>query len=463
MIQATHSRQITDLGIIVSSEQTDHLNYRSYLHAWFLLIATSASAQVDPAFSTLLDQQAKGIEAQVIDWRRHFHENPELSNREYNTGKYIAEFLKTLDLEVNYPMAKTGVVAILKGAKPGPVIALRADMDALPVTERNGLPFMSKVTAKQGETTTGVMHACGHDSHMAILMGVASILSKNRNKLKGTIKFIFQPAEEDWAPGDTDGGAHLLVKEGVLENPKVDAIFGLHIQSMLPSGQIAYRAEGLMAAVDGFDITVKGVGAHGATPWDGVDPVVLSSQIVMALQTIVSRQVNITKTPAVITVATIHGGVRRNIIPETVTIQGTIRTFDSSEQRMVHDAIRRTVKGITESAGATAAVDIQVGSPLTYNDPKLTAMMAPSLARTAGANLKVTPPVTMAEDFSFYTLGTGVPGLFFFLGAYPADMQLAAKPVHHTSDFMLDEKAFVTGVRALLHLSTDYLFAPSTK
>jgi amidohydrolase len=332
-------------------------------------------------------------------------------------------------------------------------------MDALPVTERNGLPFMSKVTAKQGETTTGVMHACGHDSHMAILMGVATILTKNKSKLKGTIKFIFQPAEEDWAPGDTDGGAHLLVKEGVLENPRVEAIFGLHIQSMLPSGQIAYRPEGLMAAVDGFDIKVKGVGAHGATPWDGVDPVVVSAQIVTALQTIVSRQVNITKTPAVVTVATIHGGVRRNIIPESVTIQGTIRTFDTAEQRLVHEAIRRTVKGIAESAGATAETEIQIGSPLTYNDPKLTAMMAPSLLRTVGAEkLQVTPPVTMAEDFSFYTLGTGVPGLFFFLGAYPADMHLAAKPVHHTADFMLDEKAFVTGVRALSHVATDYLF-----
>jgi amidohydrolase len=449
---------------IVSSGQTIPLRSSIILSLVALLVAASSSAQVDPAFYTALDQQARDVEAQVISWRRHFHENPELSNREFNTGKYIAEYLKTLDLDVRYPMAKTGVVAILKGAKPGPVIALRADMDALPVTERNGLPFMSKVTAMQGTTQTGVMHACGHDSHMAILMGVATILSKNRNKLKGTVKFIFQPAEEDWAPGDTDGGAHLLVKEGVLENPRVDAIFGLHIQSMLPSGQIAYRAEGLMAAVDGFDIRVKGVGAHGATPWDGIDPVVLSAQIVTALQTIVSRQVNITQTPAVVTVATIHGGVRRNIIPETVTLQGTIRTFDTSEQRMVHEAIRRTVKGVVESAGATAEVDIQIGSPLTYNDPKLTAMMAPSLLRAVGAeHLKVTPPVTMAEDFSFYTLGTGVPGLFFFLGAYPADMKLAAKPVHHTADFMLDEKAFVTGVRTLLHLATDYMYAPAGK
>ena len=440
------------------------MKYFASLALVSLLFSAPAFAQVDPAFYSLLDKEAAAIEQKVIEWRRHFHENPELSNREFNTGKYIAEYLKTLNLEVSHPMAKTGVVAILKGAKPGPVIALRADMDALPVTERNGLPFMSKVTAKQGEITTGVMHACGHDSHMAILLGVADILSRNRSKLKGTIKFIFQPAEEDWAPGDTDGGAHMLVKEGVLENPHVDAIFGLHIQSMLPSGTIAYRAEGLMAAVDGFDINVKGVGAHGATPWDGVDPVVVAAQIVNALQTVVSRQVDITKTPAVITVATIHGGVRRNIIPEEVVLQGTIRTFDTAEQRLVHERIRRTAEAVAASQGATVKTTIQVGSPLTYNDPKLTAMMAPSLVRSIGQDkVKVTPPVTMAEDFSFYTLGTGVPGLFFFLGAYPADMKLAAKPVHHTPDFMLDEKAFVTGVRAMLHLSTDYLFAPQGK
>jgi amidohydrolase len=361
-----------------------------------------------------------------------------------------------LGLEVQYPVAKTGVVALLKGAKPGPVVALRADIDALPVTERNSLPFASKEKATFGGQETGVMHACGHDAHMAILMAVAEILTRNKAELKGTVKFIFQPAEEGVSPAEAPAGAELMVKEGVLENPKVDAIFGLHIQSLLPSGQLAYRSGGLMAAVDGVDIKVKGQGAHGATPWDSIDPVVISSEIIMGLQTIVSRQTELTKAGAVITIGSIHGGIRRNIIPETVTLEGTIRTFDDDMQKKVHEKIKLTAEKIAESAGAKAEVDIQIMYPATINDAVLTEKMAPSLVRTADReNVVVTQPVTMAEDFSFYQ--RKVPGFFFFLGAYPAEMSLKTKPTHHTADFMIDEKSMITGVKALVNLTMDYM------
>ncbi|HWA36060.1 MAG TPA: amidohydrolase [Cyclobacteriaceae bacterium] len=410
--------------------------------------------QINTALQSKLDQQAKEIEPKLIAWRRNFHEHPELSNREVKTGQLIADFLKSLGIDVQYPLAKTGVVGVLKGAKPGPVVALRADMDALPVNERNSLPFASKEKSTFNGLETGVMHACGHDGHMAILMGVAEILSKNKNDLKGTVKFIFQPAEEGAPPGE-EGGAALMIKEGVLENPKVDVIFGLHIQALLPLGQLAYRAEGLMAAVDGFNVKVTGVGAHGATPWDSVDPVVVSSQIVSGLQTIVSRQSELTKGAVVITIGNIHGGIRRNIIPEEVNMEGTIRTFGDEMQKQVHEKIRKTAAGIAEASGAKAAVDIQIMYPVTYNDVKLTAASVPSLVRVAGAdNVKMTQPVTMAEDFSFFQ--QKVPGFFFFLGAYPADMNLTKRPVHHTADFMIDERAFVTGVKALLALTMDY-------
>jgi amidohydrolase len=393
----------------------------------------------------------------MIEWRRFLHQNPELSNREFKTGKYLADFLKNLGMEVQYPVAKTGAVGILRGGKPGPVIALRADIDGLPVVERNALPFASREKGVQGGIETGVMHACGHDSHMAMLMAVAEILSKNKADVKGTIKFLFQPAEEG-APAGEEAGAYLMIKEGVLENPKVDVVFGLHIQSLLPLGQLAYRAEGLMAAVDGFNIKVTGVGAHGATPWDSVDPIVVSSQIVNGLQTIVSRQTELTKAPAVITVGSLHGGVRRNIIPEEVNMEGTIRTFDPAMQKLVHEKIKHTASAIAEASGAKAETDILVMYPVTYNDPALTSLMAPSLAKVSPT--VVTQPVTMAEDFSFFQ--QKVPGFFFFLGAYPEDMKLTRRPVHHTADFMIDERAFVTGVKALLTLTMDYAYQPKS-
>jgi len=429
-----------------------------YQFIFLLFLPLSVLAQVNPKLQAKLDQQAKEIEARVIEWRRNFHQNPELGNREFKTGAQIAGHLKSLGMKVLYPVAKTGVVGILEGGKPGPVIALRADMDALPVTERNSLAFASREKAIFNGQETGVMHACGHDAHMAIMMGVAGILARNKSELKGTVKFLFQPAEEG-PPEDEEGGAFLMIKEGVLENPKVNVIFGLHMLSLLPSGQLGYRPEGIMAAVDDLKITITGRGAHGATPWDSKDPIMTGSQIMNGLQTIVSRQTDLTKAPAVITIGSFHAGNRGNIIPEVAELRGTIRSFDPAMQKTLHEKIKLTAEKIAESAGARAVVEIGIGSPVTYNDPELTAMMAPTLQRTVGiSNAVIVAPTTLAEDFSFFQ--EKVPGLFFFLGAYPADMKLANPPVHHTADFMMDEKSFVTGVRAMLNLTVDYMFAP---
>lgn len=421
-----------------------------------LLLVSASHAQTPVALKARLDEHARRLEPELIALRRHFHAYPELSNREFKTSAYIVDYLKKLGLEVQHPVAKTGIVAILRGGQPGPVVALRADMDALPITERNALSFASKEKTIFGNQETGVMHACGHDGHMAILMIVADVLSKNKSSLKGTVKFLFQPAEEG-APEGEEGGAYLMIKEGVLENPKVDVVFGLHIQSLLPSGKLCYRPEGLMASVDGVNIRIMGKGAHGATPWDSVDPIVVSSQVISGLQTIVSRQTELTKGAAVITIGSMHAGIRRNIIPEEARLEGTIRTFDDESQKRIHENIRRTATNIAESAGAKAEVDILVMYPATYNDPRLTEQMAPSLVRTVGADrVEVISPVTMAEDFSFFQ--KKVPGFFFFLGAYPAELNLSKQPTHHTADFMIDEKALITGVKALMTLTTDYMY-----
>lgn len=422
-----------------------------------LCVALTSQAQINPKLQAKLELQAKEIEAKMITWRRHLHQYPELSNQEKKTGAYIVAHLKSLGVDVQYPVAKTGVVGLLKGDKPGPVIALRADMDGLPVTERSSLPFASKEKTTFNGQETGVMHACGHDAHMAMLMAVAEILARNKSELKGTIKFFFQPAEEGGLPSDGTSGAELMIQEGVMENPKVDVVFGLHIQSLTPSGKITLKPEGLMAAVDGLNIKVTGKGAHGATPWDGVDPIMVSSQIMTGLQTIVSRQSELTKAGVVITIGSIHSGNRGNIIPEIALMEGTIRTFDVSMQAKIHEKIRQTVTKIAESAGAMAEASISTGYPVTYNDPALTAMMMPSLQRAAGReNVLQIPAVTMAEDFSFFQ--QKAPGVFFFLGAYPTDAKLEKQPVHHTADFMIDEKSFVTGVKALLALTTDYMY-----
>ena len=422
----------------------------------FMAAVLNSVAQVNPKLQAKLELQAKEMETKVIEWRRHFHQFPELSNRETNTGAYIAEHLKKLGLEVQYPVAKTGVVALLKGTKPGPVIALRADIDALPVTERNSLPFASKEKTTFNGQETGIMHACGHDTHTAILMAVAEILSKNKADIKGTIKFIFQPAEEG-APAGEEGGANLMVKEGVLENPKVDVIFGMHIQSISPLGRITYRPAGMMAASDWFSIKVKGKQSHGAAPWMGVDPIVVSAQIILGLQTIVSRQTDLTKEAAVITIGRMQAGVRENIIPEEAYMAGTIRTLDVAMQDKIHEKIRLTATKIAESAGATAEVSIDKKTPVTYNDIALTEKMIGSLQKAAGAeNVVRINAVTGAEDFAFYQ--KNVPGFFFFVGAMPPDQDPNKVPAHHTPDFMIDERGMLTGLRAMLNVTMDYMY-----
>lgn len=423
-----------------------------------LLFAISVSAQTNSKLQAKTDQMAKAIEPKVIAWRRHFHQFPELSNREVKTAAKIAEHLKSLGIEVQTGIAKTGVVGLLKGAKPGPVIALRADMDALPVTERNSLPFASKERTTFNDQETGVMHACGHDAHVAILMGVAEILAKNKNDLKGTIKFIFQPAEEG-PPAGEEGGAGLMVKEGVLDNPKVDVIFGLHVRAITPLGKIEYRPLGFMAASDWFTIKVFGKQAHGAAPWKGIDPIVVSMQIINGLQTIISRQTELTKEAAVITVGRINAGVRENIIPENAEMAGTIRTFDPEMQKIVHEKIKLTATKIAESAGARAEVSIVSKTPVTYNDQEVTEKMVPALQRAAGAeNVIRINPDTGAEDFAYYQ--QKVPGLFFFVGACPPDAEASKAPSHHTPDFMMDEGSMLIGMKALLNVTMDYMNSP---
>jgi amidohydrolase len=419
------------------------------------LICIQAFSQANPKLLAKLDQQAKEMETKVIEWRRHFHQNPELSNREFKTGAKISEHLKSLGLEVKYPVAKTGAVGILRTGKPGPVLALRADIDGLPVVERSSLPFASKAKGEYQGQEVGVMHACGHDTHIAILMGAAEILVKNKSDLKGTIVFLFQPAEEG-APTGEEGGAALMVKEGVLDNPKVDAVIGLHINSLTPVGTITYRPEGEMAAVDILDIKVTGRQTHGAAPWNGADPIVASAQIITALQTIVSRNLELTNAAAVVTIGKITGGVRSNIIPETVEMQGTIRTLDGKMQELVHAKIKQIADNIATGMGVKADVQITKLYPVTYNDPNLTAWAATFIERVTGKEkAKVIPAVTGAEDFSFYA--QKVPGFFFFVGGMPLNADPNKTSAHHTPDFYIDESGMLTGLKAMLNLTAEYL------
>lgn len=415
-----------------------------------------ANAQPDSKLPAKLEQLARGIEPKVIEWRRYFHQNPELSNREIKTAEKIEAHLKSLGIEVQTGVAHTGVVGLLKGGKPGPVIALRADMDALPVTERNSLPFASKVTTTFNDQEVGVMHACGHDTHMAILMGVAEILASMKNELKGTIKFIFQPAEEG-SPKGEEGGAELMVKEGVLENPKADVIFGLHISSQTELGKITYRSGGLMASVNDMKIVVKGRQAHGAAPWTSIDPIVVSAQIINNLQTIVSRNLDVTQNAGVVTIGSIHGGVRSNIIPEQVEMWGTLRALSAQDEQLLISRVRQIAEKTAEAHGATVEVEIPYSShyPVTFNNVDLTQRMVPSLKKAAGdENVLVIAPHTGAEDFSFFQ--EKIPGLFFFVGARPPEISAADAPSHHTPDFMIDERGMITGVKAMLQLTLDY-------
>ena len=421
----------------------------------FLLFPVAVCAQ-----SNLKIEAAKrsdAIKEKVITWRRDFHEHPELGNLETRTADIIAKHLKSLGIEVKTGVAKTGVVGVLVGGKPGPVVALRADMDALPVTERVLLPFASKVKTNYNNQQVGVMHACGHDTHVAMLMGVAEVLAGMKKDLAGTVKFIFQPAEEGVPVGE-EGGAQLMVKEGVLENPKVDVIFGLHINSQTPVGQITYRPGGTMAAVNDMKITINGKQAHGAYPWSSVDPIVVAAQIINNLQTIVSRNLNVTENPGVVTIGAINGGVRSNIIPEKVEMLGTVRNLTKEDEAMFIARIKTIATKTGEAAGATVEVQIPYSNhyPVTFNDVALTEKMLPSLQNTAGAaNVKLKPPVTGAEDFSFYQ--EKVPGLFYFLGGMPKDQDPLKAPSHHTPDFFIDESSFNLGVKSLCNLTLDYL------
>ena len=423
-------------------------------------LCISAQKKTPTDLTNKISVAADNIESKCIAWRRDIHQHPELGNNEYRTAKLIADHLRSLGIEVKEKVGKTGVVGILKGAKPGPCIGLRADMDGLPVIERTNLPFASKVKSTYNGKEVGVMHACGHDTHVAILMSVAEILAGMKNELKGTIKFVFQPAEEGPPEGE-EGGAPLMIKEGVLDDPKVDVMFGLHIGAETEVGKINYRSGGIMAASDWFTVKVKGKQTHGSQPWGGIDPVVVSAQIINGLQTIVSRQVDLTKNPAVISVSTVNGGVRSNIIPEEVILTGTIRTLDTSMQHLIHDKIKLTASKIAEASGASAETIIDTKTLVTYNHPELTKQMLPSLVKAAGElNVVEIPPITGAEDFSYFA--EKVPSLFFFIGG----KQIGADPSkvfpHHTPDFWIDESGMKTGIKAFCHLVFDYMNAPAT-
>ncbi|MCB0629484.1 MAG: amidohydrolase [Lewinella sp.] len=419
-----------------------------------LIGSLSALAQKSSQYDEVA-KKAAAIDKKVIEWRHHLHENPELSNREFKTAEYIAEHLKSLGLEVQTGIAHTGVVGVLKGGRPGPVVALRADMDALPVTERVKIPFASKVRSTYLGEEVGVMHACGHDTHVAMLMGAAEILSGMKKDIPGTVVFLFQPAEEGAPPGE-EGGAKLMVEEGVLKKNKVDAVFGLHINSGTEVGMIRYKPGGAMAAVNRFVVKVKGAQTHGSAPWGGIDPITVSAQIIQGLQMIISRQTELTKEPAVISIGKISGGVRSNIIPEEVEMIGTIRTLDKSMQKDIHERIVRTATKIAESVGATAEVTIEEGYPVTYNDPKLTAAMLPTVKATAGdENVILAKAITGAEDFSFFA--EEVPGLFLFVGGMPKGQDPAKAAPHHTPDFFIDDSGMKTGVKLYTNLALDYL------
>jgi len=420
-----------------------------------ILVSSTIQSQTKNNY-TAMDAAAEKLQPKLIAWRRDFHQHPELGNHETRTAEIIAKHLQSLGLEVKTGVGKTGVVAILKGGKLGPVIALRADMDGLPVIERTPVPFASKDTTTFNGQVVGTMHACGHDSHMAILMATAELLTSMKSQLKGTIKFIFQPAEEG-APVGEEGGAELMVKEGVLENPHVDVIFGLHINSQTEVGKITYRPGGIMAGVNDMKIIVKGKSAHGAYPWSSLDPIVVAAEIINNLQTIVSRNLDITENPGAVTIGAIKGGNRSNIIPETVEMWGTLRAMNKKDEALIIARVKQVATKTAESAGATAEVLIPYSShyPVTYNNPELVAKMLPSLQSAAGTdNVILKPPVMGAEDFSFYE--EKVPGIFFFLGGMPKGQDPLKAPSHHTPDFFIDESGFVLGVKAFCHLVIDY-------
>lgn len=421
----------------------------------FLLMTVSFSSfAADP-----IAQKAADIEAQVIKWRHHLHQYPELSNREFETAKYIEKHMRALGLEVQTGVAITGVVAILDSGKPGPTVALRADMDGLPVKEVNDLPFKSTQTGELEGNIVPVMHACGHDTHVAMLMGAATILTEMKDELSGKVKFIFQPAEEG-APAGEKGGAEIMVKEGVLKNPDVDVIFGLHISANTDVGTVRYKHGGIMAAVDPFKIVIKGKQAHGAYPWKSVDPITTAAQIIMGLQTVVSREIKVIDDAAVVTVGSIHGGNRSNIIPSEVTLVGTIRTLNKAAREHMYEAVPRKAKLIAESMRATAEVTLPLdyNYPITFNDHDLMDQMLPTLVRTAGQdNVINSKAVTGAEDFSFFQ--EQVPGVYLWIGGKPLDVPEEESPAHHTPEFFVDDSGMKLGVKLLTNMTLDYMEA----
>jgi amidohydrolase len=417
------------------------------------LALQAAPACGQTAIHQRIDAAAAQVNERVVAWRRDIHEHPELGNRELRTAKLVADHLNALGMEVQTEVAHTGVVGILRGGQPGPLVALRADMDALPVTEQVDLPFASKVRTEYNGQEVGVMHACGHDNHVAILMGVAEVLAGLRADLPGDVMFIFQPAEEG-APAGEDGGAALMLEEGLFAREKPAAVFGLHVTTQ-PVGTIGYRAGGIMAASDSWRMVVRGRQTHGAYPWGGVDPIVTAAQIVMGLQTVVSRQSDLTKAPAVVTVGQISGGLRSNIIPDSVVMVGTIRTLDPDMRTDVHERVRHTAQHIAASQGATVDVNINLGYPVTFNDPELTQWALPTLERIVPGNAVQRPAVLGAEDFSYYAQET--PGLFLWLGIVPEGQDPETAPSNHSPLFFADEGALPIGVRSLAHLAVDYM------
>lgn len=426
------------------------------------LAAGSLEGQSPAPLSPSAEARIAALEQRVIAWRRDIHQHPELGNREVRTAGIVAAHLRSLGIEVQIGVAHTGVVGILRGGRPGPTVALRADMDALPVTERVDVPFASKATGTYNGQTVGVMHACGHDTHVAILMGAAEALAGMRGDLPGTVKFIFQPAEEGPPVGE-QGGAELMVKEGVLGDPAVDAVFGLHISSKDEVGGLYYTPRGAMASADDYRIVVKGRQTHGASPWNGVDPVVAAAHIVTALQTIVSRNVNLTENPAVVTVGKISGGVRSNIVPEQVELIGTLRALDPNDRRLLHERVRSIAQNTAAAMGASVEVSIpfSMSYPVTYNDTALTLKAVRVLQAVAGVDrVTVLPPETGAEDFSFFA--ERVPGFYFTLGGRPSNVSKADAPDHHTPDFYVDEGGLRLGVRAMTALAVNYLTTGAT-
>ncbi len=425
----------------------------TYLLVLFCGMAIALNGQ--GGLYTMVDQKADAIESQVIAWRHDIHQNPELSNREFKTAQKVAAHLKELGLKVETGIAHTGVVGVLETGKPGPTVALRADMDALPVTERVDVPYASKVKSEYLGQEVGVMHACGHDTHVAMLMGAAQVLTEMKDQLKGKVVFVFQPAEEGAPPGE-EGGAKLMVKEGIIEKYGIDVFMGLHINSKTEVGKIRYRPRGTLAAANRFIIKVKGKQAHGSQPWAGVDPIAISAQIINGLQHIISRQTELTKEAAVISIGKFQAGVRNNIIPEEAEMIGTIRTLDEEMKKEIFERIERTATMIAASAGGSAEVTIEEGVPVTYNNPQLTARMLPTILRTAGEeNVILARPITGAEDFSFFA--EEVPGLFLFLGGMPKGTDPMEAAPHHTPDFLIDDNGMKLGVRVLCNLTLDYM------